>query len=346
VLEVYAETSRLTSYTMFLGLCGWMLLTSTVSWDAACIDDGCQGVQTNSLLQSGSFQKKITAAALGDGLTETIEQEHGLEDNQTEAEVSVEGTCNLMILTNMFTSKPDPQYKVEVKPSFEYMERFYRSALATGVNVTILHDGLPDELVRSKTSPTVHFQWVNVSAYDPEYSLNDVRFLIFGDVIKRHPEWANIFNTDIRDVTIKRNPCLELRPGTLYAGSDSMSLREPVTSPSFHRLQEATTSQLGGKYSQWYHNLDNRTAALPLLNCGVLGGTRAVMSEVYSRMRDIFTDEHLAARQNGLPMNVDMGALNYVARNGFIFDVVTGAPVSSRFKMYEDQRTDVWFEHK
>merc|ERR1740121_2001075 len=77
-----------------------------------------------------------------------------------------------------------------------------------------------------------------------------------------------------------------------------------------------------------------------------MGGSRTVMVEVYARMRAVITDPHLSAKERGVEINVNQGALNYIAYHNFPFSIVTGPPLHSDYKKYESDRADVWIIHK
>jgi hypothetical protein len=56
------------------------------------------------------------------------------------------------------------------------------------------------------------------------------------------------------------------------------------------------------------------------------------------------TLESLDSERSG--MNLNMAVFNYVVHQHFKRRAVTGAPVHSVFKNYENDRRDVWFIHK
>jgi len=248
--------------------------------------------------------------------------------------------CGLQLLTTFFTHKRDWQRDRYTQPDFGYMAAFYESAMRAGVNVTVLHDGLPEDLVAEHETPAVRFQQVDTASYDPVYGVNDVRFLAFGDVLRSHPEWEYVFNVDVSDVRVVANFCPELQPGRLYVGSETTDPEHPTIGS--HPWMAERFRDLGAQYLQWYHENGDRR----ILNPGVMGGSRAVMAEAYVRMRAVITDPHLAARQQGKEVDVNLGALNYIVRNDFPFPMATGPPVHSRWKRYENTRRDVWFIHK
>merc|ERR1719272_57321 len=103
-------------------------------------------------------------------------------------------------------------------------------------------------------------------------------------------------------------------------------------------------AKMGGKYSRWYAGIGDK---LHILNCGLLGGSRNIMLELFRHMMDVVLDPTTSARQNKETINVNMAALNYIVYNRYNASTIfTGRPFHSRYKMYEEERRDVWFVHK
>lgn len=224
------------------------------------------------------------------------------------------------------------------------METFYQSAIATKANVTIVHDGLPDDLVRNKTTSAVNFVKVRLDDYGKQYGLNDVRFLIFADLIKSHPEWAYVFNVDIADVVLVRNPCEDLQPRTIYVGSEE-AVDLGVKDLSSYEFIRSRFAQLGSKYESWYRE-GGMKGKTQQYNCGLMGGARDVVADVYDRVESIITDPHLAVRERGGMVNANMAAVNYVLyAQSLPYRVATGLPVHNIYQSWE-ARNDTWFLHK
>merc|ERR1719478_728335 len=104
------------------------------------------------------------------------------------------------------------------------------------------------------------------------------------------------------------NPCYALQPGRLYVGSEQEKLKG-------HPWMKARFGKLGGKYDAWYNN--SITADMKILNCGITGGHRDVMLQLFHEMIQIQSDPNLKCRKKKQDINVNMAALNYIAYNNF-----------------------------
>jgi len=252
--------------------------------------------------------------------------------------------CHTVYLTNVFTTRPDPQGKRKGVPDFTYFERYYRSILSlpTGrASAVILYDSLPEDLVRNYSTgdDVLSFRKVDISKLDPLMGLNDLRFLVFEEEVKKHPEWSTIFMTDIRDVLAIHNPCMFVKrhPEKIFVGSQPNSLKPYwVAAKQFGRA--------GGKYLAWYTAQPDD--AVPELNAGLIGGRRPVVLKVLSKIIEVLLDPETTGRKERTNVTINMPAVNYGIYTNFGMKmIVTGRPLHSEFRGYEN-RTDVYFWHK
>jgi len=254
------------------------------------------------------------------------------------------GDCKTVLLTNVFTTREDPQAKRHGMPTFEYFERYYRSILSLPsgrASAVIFYDDLPEDLVRNYTSGdgAVSFTKVDISGLDPIMGLNDLRYQVFEEHIKKHPEWETIFMTDINDVTVIHNPCafVDRTPDKLFVGSQT----EPLKPREFihHKFEQA-----GGKYLKWYEAQPD--FSLPLLNAGIIGGKRSVVLRALRKVNEMLEDPELPGRKMDVGVRINMEAVNYVFYTAFGREsLVTGVPLHSKFYYFQN-RTDVYFWHK
>jgi len=111
---------------------------------------------------------------------------------------------------------------------------------------------------------------------------------------------------------------------------------------------------MGGKYKAWFKSLHDKR--VKILNCGITGGYRNEVLNFYHQMKQIIADPNLSVRESnakaaetntkGEDIHVNMPALNYLAYNGLIGPIFSGEPLHSKYKKFENNRTDVWFVHK
>lgn len=253
--------------------------------------------------------------------------------------------CDLMVLTTFCTTKRDWQRNVSAPPEFWLMEDFYKSAHERRINVTVLYDELPWEILRHRTE-SFKFERVDLTQYDPDQGLNDVRFDMIRDLVDRNPDWRSLFLVDLFDVKIGLNPCGQIADKKLYVGKERDRL-------SHNAWMDKRFQQMGGKYLSWFH--DDVRRLWFLMNAGVIGGRRDVFVEFLKEMTGVLNDPELEAKKVHQQENVNMAALNYVVRVSMnltensedgVPGFVHGTPVHSEYKRYESDRSDVWFIHK
>lgn len=247
-------------------------------------------------------------------------------------------TCGIMLISTFFVGIKDWQKKRSQSVTFAKIGTFYYTTLAHGLNVTMVHDGLPASLMEQWRSARFQFVQVDVHQFkNDRIGVNDLRYHFFAEIIKKHPEWQYVFVLDSFDVRVAMNPCTSLQDGKLYVGSETTSLKR-------NRWLRTRFDDMGGKYLQWYKGQDDPKRMT--LNCGITGGRRDLMLRLAARMEEVCGDEHLQARTRGVEVNVNMAALNYVVYREYAGMLVTGAPVHSKYWKEQTNRTDVWFIHK
>jgi len=290
------------------------------------------GMASNSCLQSPQH----------DGLQEDVV--NFLQMPSLASQDDVEG-CGLEMVTTYFTTKKDWQRKRSAPVDFQMMKDYYDSARKLKINVTIIYDELPEKILQY-ADDEFKFVQVNLTDYDALEGMNDVRFVIIDDIVKQHPEWRSIFLTDLFDSTVQINPCGHMSAGKLYVGSEKDKLHQ-------NAWMRKRFLEMGGKYLKWFDEKPSKY--WPLLSAGIVGGQREIFSQFLGEMRAALSDPELTVRVNGTVGNMNMAAFNYVIRESMGLEqndtegypgLVTGFPIHSRYKMWEDGRKDVWFVHK
>lgn len=274
--------------------------------------------------------------------------------------------CRTTLLTTFFITREDPQRHWFVKPSAGYFRDFYRSVLSVpggGVRAVVLCDALPDSITQeySTANGTFSFVKVDLSQFEPKLGLNDLRFQLFEDHLRRNPDLGTVFMTDIRDVVVLHNPCalVERFPDRLFVGSQADDLKADTCLGRHF-------AEMGGKYLEWYERV--QPGHFDVLSPGIIGGTRSVLLSFLPKYNAAMMDPSLVMRQAGKHrypkcrhggrgatvaakrslelVRSNMPALNYVARSEYsLGQLVTGQPLHSVFRAWEN-RTDVYFRHK
>lgn len=250
------------------------------------------------------------------------------------------------LLTTYFSSKPHPLrgHTVETN-SIAYIDPWYRSIRDLDLHGVVFHDGLSEDFLETYTTSRIAFIFVDPTTF--EYSMNDQRYFVYEQYLRSHPEIERVFMTDAADVVVVQDPFEQMTPGLVYVGNQPGHLYPPE--PEGDTLEHMSYSYIrerleaaGDEYLAVLDDLGRTSnrAEYPVLNAGILGGGRSVMLA----MLECFTE---VLRAIGKPQeDLNMGVLNYIVYRDALFDIVTGAPVHSRFGGYENDRKDVWFIHK
>jgi len=255
-------------------------------------------------------------------------------------------SCKTLVFTTYFLQIPDWQrggFRHETANPI--LVHNYRTHVlgSPGVHAILLHDGLPEKITKNlEKKGKFMFQKVSPADYDPLLGVNDVRFLIIQDLVKKYPEYPAIFHTDLFDVKVLQNPCsLVLQsPSQLFVGSE-------VRNAFDCQWLRDNFRQMGGKYNSWYADELRRKGPQTMFNAGVVGGARATYVDFLEDMVEVLKDPALSPRTRNESVNVDMAALNYVIRSNRtrLAQVFTGHPLHSEFGAHQAMPGD-FFQHK
>lgn len=220
---------------------------------------------------------------------------------------------NNIILTCYFTGQPDPQRGQWDNKIIEDTAAL-RKSVEGQTKLVILNDSGTDQNMIGST------EFINVeTAINPYFQ----RWISYWQYLRDHPEIDKVFCVDATDVTLVNNPFPYMRPGIIYVGD------EPDVVGSQWMRQNHTP------LASWIRQ--NKT--LPLLNAGVLGGSRGDVMRFIHQLVGDYID------RKGQAGNGDMGLFNLVAYKYFKDNIVHGRTVTNVFKSYESSGTE-WFMHK
>jgi hypothetical protein len=232
-----------------------------------------------------------------------------------------------VVLTSYFRSRPDPQRK---KPngdelfvdsdSFDYIYPWYVSMSHAGLHGIIFHDGLSEEFVSRYTTDKIRFLRVTLGGF----STNDERFLIYLYYLEKAQGHEKILMTDVSDVFIKRDPffMMDGDEDGLWVGQDRAATPTVSSSPWAVNKANAMFQQARGALPA-----GPDFGAMPLMNAGVVGGTRGAVLKLLRGFSLVFN-------QIGNANNHNMMALHYVVYRQKM-KVRMGYPLTSGFKQYE-----------
>ena len=131
--------------------------------------------------------------------------------------------------------------------------------------------------------------------------------------------------TDGNDVTVVKNPFKFINNKNIYVGSEIKGNKKYI----LDKLNYINSNQNNYKLK-----LDT------IYNAGILGGNRKNVLSFINKMIDIF---NLVNKKN-IDKNINMAVFNIVSEN--TKNIITGPPLHSDFKKYQNNREDVYFIHK
>lgn len=225
-----------------------------------------------------------------------------------------------VIITCYFTGAPDPQRAQTWQPDYEELRTLIDSM--KGQKLVILHDCFDvDDTehvthVRVETSQCPYWQrWISIMQY-----------------LQRTPGISRVFCVDGTDVELLRNPFQEMGP-YLYVGDEP----EVIGCPWMRNHHPA----------QFVQQFITANATHQLINAGLLGGSKHMVTEFISQMLKFWSDNvnDVHYRKAASVGDSDMGLFNFVALTFFKHRLAHGQQVNTTFKRFE--RNDVsWFRHK
>lgn len=227
-----------------------------------------------------------------------------------------------IVITHLYSSKPDPQRPGEQYPPTGEPARTLVESIPSRADVVIINDAqitFSDnvELVHSELAVNVFFQ----------RHLDSWRYL------RDHPEVRYVWCVDATDVTMLREPWDSMRPGVLYTGY------EPTIVENAWLRRHHQTRAIQAHIKN--HGRDR------LLNAGVIGGDRTtVMAFLHDMVRYYFDTElhRFLGHERGRPDLGDMGAMQLIGHR-HRDHLETGPQVVTTFKAYADNG-EAWFQHK
>lgn len=227
-----------------------------------------------------------------------------------------------VVITTLLTSQPDPQRGTKMTSSPDMLQLWAKSI--SGAKAVVLADELNDSPDGAKL---VKVPCVSMSPYF-------ARWLHIYQHLREHPEYGFVWCTDGTDVEMLREPWSEMEPGKIYVGSEHKTYDDQWMKANHH----------GKAYSDFI--VQNRNE--PLLNAGLLGGSREDVMEFAHRIirQHYLIESHRFWKIEKAPeTKVDMGAFGMVAKS-FGDKVVTGPKVHTIFKSEGIGKELAWWKHK
>ena len=232
-------------------------------------------------------------------------------------------------------SKDDPQRNIRHSPDRSYFNAWHQSLTNHKQHGIIFYDNLSPDLVEQSQNDYITF--IKDSQFASQYLSAEVyRFLAYFHYFQHH-YFDTIFVTDCSDVVLASSLDKDLASDTLYVGSVCR----------YSRIEKSRwcRKRFNGIYPDFpfYNKI--------LLNAGTVGGKYDIFMQFLNYMnielQKITTNIKVTTPEIKNTFDTaDMPVFNYVCYKYFNNRIVTGPPVHSRFKKYENERRDVWFIHK
>jgi hypothetical protein len=227
-----------------------------------------------------------------------------------------------VVLTTLLTNQPDPQRNGRMSADPQLLQAWADSI--SGALPLVLADEL-------KESPTGSGLFeVPALSMSPYFA----RWLHIYQHLRAHPEYRLVWCTDGTDVEMLREPWAEMEPGKVYVGSEHKTYADEWMKANHH----------GKAYSEFFDQYRDE----PLLNAGLLGGSRADVMEFAHRIIRLYyriESQRFWKMETAQVTLVDMGAFGISAKS-FGDRVVTGPKVHTIFKTDGIGKEHAWFRHK
>lgn len=242
-----------------------------------------------------------------------------------------------VVFTSYFTTMVDAQRSKHKQPNrFAYMANWYKSIKRLSLIAVIFHDGLQPDFQHRITQyhPGVSFEYLHSLN---QRSTNDARFYAYLRYIEKHPEIDNVILTDISDVEFQMDPfeLMDTLGDWLYIGTDIDIFPSMQTMPWIHKRLRNCFGNHSVENGILHSLMDMDT----VYNAGIIGGTRATVMSVLSR---------IVGYLDTTPpdFNCNMPAVNVAVHKHFFRNVFTGFPLNSRFLRKQVSPKGVYIVHK
>lgn len=218
---------------------------------------------------------------------------------------------------------------------FSIVSEWAKSVLEMGLQGIVFHNNFSEATCNANENEHLHFIKVQ---YNPQFNPNVFRYFVYNEFLKQHHQNIdNVFFTDVSDVVVLKNPFLERlyldNPTAVFCGDEPEILANEWMLNHGDHLRNKISD-----YALFETNFKDKV----LLNCGIIGGTIAVMKPFIQKLWAIHEKYNC---KNKTLYTGDMGAFNYLVRTQYNDNLIHGNPVNTEFKKYEINDS-CWFKHK
>lgn len=216
--------------------------------------------------------------------------------------------------------------------SYEYIKRWYESIISLGMKGLLLVDeSCSDSFIKKYQNEHISIKRRNeVGCGSFEYSICVNRFIDFIPLLES-TEYEKVLMTDVSDVHFKKDPFpLFKKEHICMQHEQHHNGFAVVTKTSQWARQVFSTAY--ENYPYWDK---------PLMNCGIIGGYR---EDIYSLLVNFEQEARLYKERTGDEGGVhDMSFMNYLVHQR---PILTGMPLHTIFKAYDDNNPNAYVVHK
>jgi hypothetical protein len=218
---------------------------------------------------------------------------------------------------------------------FSIVSAWAKSVSEMGLQGIIFHNNFSEATCQANENE--HLRFIKVD-YNPVFNPNVFRYFVYNEFLKQeHQNIDNLFFTDVSDVVVLKNPFQEKlyldNPSKLFCGDEPEILENEWMQNHGEHLRNKMAD-----YAVFETNFKEEV----LLNCGIIGGTIAVMKPFIQKLWTIHEKYNC---DNTTLFTGDMGAFNYLVRTEYNDRMIHGNPVNTVFKKYFPAPR-CWFQHK
>lgn len=276
-----------------------------------------------------------------------------------------------IVIGAYFTQKVHPQHGVSVQhASFDYIADWFHSAIRLGLNMVILHDGLPEKFMDkcrvtfSLNAQPHHTGSLHFVPYSPgKFTIADERFFAARDLLQALPDCRTAFIVDISDAWFNKNPANLILRRSVWDYFDASRLLN--ASGSFSQLRSVLTKQrsawqhrysysvfVGGEVNtigqnpwmmEQFQTIYGRHfpefSAKPIRNCGIIGGRKSIVLSLLKTACGEMERLDMTAHLN------DMAVFNYILHRNDAYSVYSNGTLNSPWKTWRKRGSHAIF-HK
>jgi hypothetical protein len=256
-----------------------------------------------------------------------------------------------LAMTNAFNYQKDPQRRIVVKPSFDYIKSWYNSVKKFPFEIEglVLHNMFSENFTSVYGNDQISFVKIDENTHPSFTEVENASIRSINNQVYFVMEWylnqsyseremsalskkadQYILMTDSHDVELLRNPFEYMRTNDMIMKSKQLYVGEEYnpSDGSYGWMKQNGANCFKVRYVQ------SRT----IFNSGIIGGHISVIKDLLRQMNTMLLSTNTAAFCN-------MPVLNKVIHDHFQDDVVSGYPLHTKFRGFEETNSSAYIKH-